>query len=425
MDKFFNETRFKQLIGILRNSRPNYRRAFCGKNIHPAIYDISRVHNPLDWHQLILEFPHMATDGVSIGYYRRDSDVSVKVTTCKIGKYIKRHFPIIADNIIRDFVAPYIIKTEILEDMDSILDAVINGPRSCMANDEFDVHPYRCYNPKFGWKLVVKKSGSDIVGRALINGNNYVRAYTSSTSSITGMSIDCALEAWLDSQGYENLGKWKTGTKLAKIERYGQLVAPYIDGHNDNVNDCGDYLKICNDGEYECQNTSGYAEEKNKCTCSHCGDRMHDEDSTYIDDYGDVCEDCLNNEFTYIQETKVNGRYRGGFYILNADTIETIEGETYPNDSYSDFDIVCLHNGDFTHLDNAIFDCDSEEYYHTDDLGDLIAYCEDDNEYHSDFWQCAESGNYYSENQDFAYNSDGDKIHPDYASDDLELVVDK
>ena len=63
--------------------------------------------------------------------------------------------------------------------------------------------------------------------------------------------------------------------------------------------------------------------------------------------------------------------------------------------------------------------------YHTDDIGESIAYCEDDNEYHTEFWQCAESDNYYSDNEAFAYNADGDKIHPDYATDELELVADK
>jgi hypothetical protein len=371
--KFFNEVRFKQLIGILKNSRSTYRLALCGKSLHPIIYDICRKYNPIDWHKLILELPHMAKDGVSMGYYRNELDLGKKITTCKIGRYITRHFPMLKDNVIRDYVNPYIIETEILDDIESIVDLMQSEdcPSSCMTK-EFNIHPYRCYDPKYGWKLVVKKSGSNILGRALINNMNYVRAYTSSTSSLTGMSIDCALEAWLDSQGYENSGKWPTGTKLARYEtRRGDIVAPYIDGSNANCDDYGDYLSICSSGELECSNTDGTATRENSCNCDRCGDRMSEDESNWIESEDrSVCEDCLNRFYVYISETRIGSCYIGGYYHSKSNCIETIGNEFYPEDSYSDFDIVELENGDYCKIDDAV-ELHYGEYALSDDAVEL------------------------------------------------------
>ena len=426
-NKFFNEIRFKQLLGVVKNTRQHYRTAMCGKSIHPIIYDISRENNPIDWQQLILELPHMAKDGVSMGYYRDDRAVGVTITVTRLGKYVKRHFPTLADNVIRDYVNPYIINTETIDNIEDIISLMEsdNVPGSCMSKS-FNIHPYRVYDPKFGWKLILKKSGHQIVGRALVNNMHYVRAYTSSTSSVSGMSIDCALEAWLDSQGYVNNGKWPAGTKLARIENNcGEIVAPYIDGNNDNVNDHGDYLTICNDGEYECQNTSGTAESKNTCTCDICGSREAEDDLSYIENEGSVCASCIDSDFIYIESVRFNGYWTDGGYYRSNNCIQTIGGSWFPDDNYSDYGIVQLHNGEYTELDDTVYDEDTNEHYHTDDLGDKIAYCEDTEDYRTEFWSCEASNKYYSDNQEFAYDENGDKIHPDYASEELELVAEK
>lgn len=424
-----NSERFSQLMAVLKNTRSHYRNALCGFKLHPAVYDISSQYNPLDWHNLILELPKIASDGISIAYYRKDSDVNVKATVAKLGKYIKRHFPDVKDNIIRDIVSKYNTTGKIITDLSTIVDLIENAggenhpnfPTSCMTN-EFSVHPYRVYDPKFGWALAVKTTDKgQIIGRALVLENDthkcYVRAFTSSVNSDSGFTIDSQLETWLDGQGYEYKSSWPTGAKLAKLTYRGKIVAPYIDGNNDNCNDMGDYLTICNDGKLECSNTSGYAEEKSKHTCSHCGDRVSADETTYIEGFDDVCENCLESDFTYISERRVSGRYVGGNYYHNNDVIETIEGDSFPRHELLDFDIVELHNGDYTHLDNACMDYDSDEYYHTDDIGTEIFYCEDDNEYHSEsYWQCAGSNLYYS-NDIESIELDGELYNPENVKD--------
>jgi hypothetical protein len=380
-DYFFNEIRFKQLLGIVKNTRPDYRRAMCGKSIHGVIYDIARKHNPIDWHQLILELPHVASDGISIAYYRRDSDVGNKVTITRPGKYISRHFPQLQDHIIRDYVSPFIAKVEIIDDLELMIETVINGPHSCMANDSFNIHPYKVYNPEFGWKLAVRKMNNEIVGRALINNNNFVRCYAKShTSGGYACGDDNILESYLISQGFDRLNAWPNGTKISRIEYGGDIVAPYIDGNKDNLNDRGDYLIICDDGDYEACQTNGFAECKNKCTCSHCGDRVDEDDLHYPGDYSDgICEDCLNANYTFISEARINGRYVGGQYYHDDDVGTTIEGDSFPLSNMSDYYIVELHNGDYTSYDNAI--CVNDDYYHTDDIGELIVEIGDSCEY--------------------------------------------
>jgi len=425
----FNKIRFNQLIGILRNNRFIFELCSRSHNLHSAIYDIAENHNPIDWHQLILEYPHIATDGCSVAYYRSEKDINVKSTVTRLGKYLNRHFPQAKDTVIRDIVSKYNTAGKIITDLDTIVylmenaggDEHPNFPTSCMSTD-FNVHPYRVYDPRFGWGLAVKTTDKgQIIGRALVldNGEHkcYVRAFTSSVNSDSGFTIDSQLETWLDSQGYDYLTSWPTGAKLAKLTYRDKIVAPYIDGHNDNCNDTGDYLTICKDGDLECSNTSGYAEEKNKHTCSHCGDRVSADETTYIEGYDDVCENCLECDFTYISERRVSGRYVGGNYYHNNDVIETIEGDSFPRYELLDFDIVELHNGDYTHLDNACMDYDRNEYYHTDDIGTEIVYCEDDNEYHSEnYWQCNESKLYYSDNIE-SVELDGELYNPENLKD--------
>lgn len=430
----FNSIRYGQLISILRNNRPEYRHALCGYKMHDAIVNISKEYNPVNWHKLVLELPKVARDGISIAYYRKQADVNVTATVTKLGKYIKRHFPQLKDNVIRDFVNPYITRGEIITDIDHIVSLMENAendnstfPTSCMTK-EFSVHPYRVYDPIYGWGLAVKYDcQNNIIGRALVLENEnhkcYVRAFTKSSHSVSGFTIDCQLESWLQDQGYNYLTSWPNGARLKKITYRGNIVAPYIDGNRDNCDDYGDFLSICSDGDLECNNTSGFADVKNSHTCEHCGNMCDADETTYIDNYGDVCQNCLDNDFTYVEEVRICGRYIGGEYYLNRYVGQTIEGDNFPFELQGEYDIVELHNGDYTKSDNAVFDADTEEYYHVDDIGTDIVYCEDDNEYHSEnYWQCTESDNYYSDNCEYI-ELDGDKYHPDNVKDKNTLEL--
>jgi hypothetical protein len=412
-------TRF--ILRIIGANRTWHNTAQSKFKLHPAVIDCMHISSPKNIRNLLIEYPHKSSDGKQIAYYQNEEKGYKGIaTTGKIGKFLTRHFPTIKDTIIRDIVAVYTVEISIVDSMDEMLNVIINGPGSCMANDDFPIHPYKVYDPVYGWKMAVRTSSDgEITGRALINEDTFVRCYAKSVSgNVYASGADNMLESWLLANGFKKINTWKN-KKIKKIEHRCRIVAPYLDGNDDELDDCGEYFTIVPDGEYKCDSTGGFADDTNSCRCADCGCRMSEDDGHYISDWhdGSVCDDCIQ-EYTYIHETRVNGRYKGGFYVPNCEAIETVEGESYPADCFTDYNIVELHDGRYTELDNAVFDEDSGEYYHTDEIGDSIEYCEDDNCYHSEYWECIVSNNYYSDNEEYKLNSDGDKVHPDHFTED-------
>ena len=91
-----------------------------------------------------------------------------------------------------------------------------------------------------------------------------------------------------------------------------------------------------------------------------------------------------------------------------------IDGEYYDVNYLSDNDIVELHDGDYAHIDNAVYIESSDTYYRDDDRD--ICYAEDTQRYElrEDCWQCETTGTWYTDEEDFI-EVDGRKYHPDDA----------
>jgi hypothetical protein len=431
--------------GVYRRISPgNYEHVVIGREwfnqqrqrhqLHPAVYDMMTEHmyRADDWHQLLLEWPHKAlTDPSRLAYTRDersamhggDSDIKAQVTT--IGKYLTRHFPDAPSNLIRDIAAKYTYggTTEITKDLDRMVYAVINGPRSCMSpsfdilcHDNVERHPYAVYDPSFGWGMAVRTDTDGMVlGRCLVHesdeGKGFVRSYKRERDYSSSSGADESIEAMLTSLGY---AKWRGWPDHAYVMRYplrreGYLM-PYIDGGNQHVDEDADKdaFRISDYSGWEATNTSGIINGYT-CTCDDCGEGMDEDDSYSIGYHGDshVGPCCIDDY------TRVQGR-RGEYYYTSNENAVEADGEYYHEDYLEDNNIVCLHNGDYTHSDNAVYIDSQDEYYHVDD--DDICHTEDSNEYQmkDDCWQCTESGNWYTEDTDNV-EIDGNLYHPDHA----------
>ncbi len=396
--------------------------------LHPAIA-LAAKHSYTYWPTILAQNPIISTDN-RLAYFQNSEKKSRNLrTVTTTGKYIKRHFPKIADHTIRDIVSKTEHNLIIIDNLDDIIDAVINGPYSCMSGNKFDnqYHPYRVYDPVFGWKLAIRKSGTKIVARAILHNDTFVRCFASTDDNQTyANGADNILESLLTDKGYTKLSGYKLGAKLAKIEKYnGDLVGPYMDGCNDCAVDMGSYLKLQSSGDIELNNTTGLAtNDNNHMTCDDCGARMHDDDSQGIGDDGHcVCDSCINDYF-YVSETKIGNRWVGGYYVAMNDTIVTIEGDRFDENNYREFDIIELQDGTYTHMDNAISCEVTGDYYHTDDIGTEIVYCDDIETYQScDYWQCSETDKYYSDDCESHTLENGNLVHPDCVADNETIEL--
>jgi len=425
---------------VVRAGRPWFRQQRDRHQLHPAVYDIivKHLYRPEDWQQLLLEWPHKSlTDPNRLAYTRNeqaamhngDSDAKAVVTT--IGKYLTRHFPDVSSNLIRDITAQYTYggSTIIVKDMDKMVHAVIHGPRSCMSSsfdilchDRVERHPYAVYDPALGWGMAVRTDSDGMVlGRCLVHesddGKGFVRSYKREREYSSHSGTDEAIEAYLTGLGY---AKWRGWPDHIRVMRYplrneGYLM-PYIDGGNQHVEEDSDgQFRISDYSGWEASNTSGIINGYT-CTCDDCGQGMDEDDSYSIGYHGDsrVGECCIDNY------TRVTGRRRDEYYVDN-DRAVRADDEYYDSEYLDDNNIVELHDGEYTHSDNAVYIESCDAYYHVDD--DDIVHTEDSNQYElrEDCWCCAESGNWYTDDED-SVEIDGKLYHPDHAPEPEETT---
>lgn len=389
------------------HERPWHVREQDRYTMHPVIKKAVMLAPPADWHQLVLEWPHISVrnDTSKIAYTRNEQHgIDDRQTATTVGKYITRHFPTLKDHEVRDLCGMYGASTfKITHNMEQIIDFIQRGPKSCMVFDGGDDsymadegHPYRVYDPALGWGLAVRMMGGSVDGRALVNENDksFVRSYRRNDTGYS--SADEELQSWLNDQGYQHRSGWREGTRLRYIpfRKYGQDIptAPYIDGQNRivNVDEYTKTLIIDDGGEWLCDLTNGEAQEFNSCRCSDCNSRVDEDDmvSTYDGNGDSVCQGCIEDSYYYVY-----GRREYQYYVHENDMVE-VNGTYYHNEYLADNNIVELYDGEYEELDNTV--CIDGDYYLHDD--ERVVYCDDTEDYalRDDAWQCFVSEKWYA-----------------------------
>lgn len=399
--------------------------------LHPVIKAALKLTWPANVQTLIEQWPHVSVEDANRLAYTRSHEhgVADRQTVTSVGKYLRQHFPTLKDHDLRGLTALYAGNDEfkivtMMDGKDGMLDLLYRGPDSCMRDDSEEEafcpeHPYRAYDPQYGWGLAVRMRGNAVMGRALINKVEedhrkiFVRSYARIEGSLRS-ETDHALETWLKGNGYARANSWE-GCRLAKVRRDNlhyhnfEYSVPYIDGSCQTVSERMNYLIIENGGEWLCNNTNGDADNHGmECPC--CGSRVHEDDMVGVGVYCDdsVCNNCIMDSYA-----SVYGR-RGEEYYIPNDYIVEADGCMYDPDYLSDNDIVELHNGDYTHLDNAVYIESADAYYLADSID--IVYAQDTEAYElrEDCWQCNQSDMWYTNEVDYV-EVDGDTYHPDNA----------
>ena len=186
-----------------------------------------------------------------------------------------------------------------------------------------------------------------------------------------------------------------------------EFLVPYLDGDERCVAIGMGYLEIDPHGDYECDRTDGSPESPNRCSCDECGE-THNEDEMHWVEGSDinVCESCLNDEFTY-----VIGRRGNEYYVRNDYAVYVESQDQHYDEDYLDHNnIVRTVDDEYEHTDELVHIESDDEWYPQDD--DRIVYddyneryelldnCEEteDNGWvlESDTWVCETTGKRYS-----------------------------
>jgi len=317
-----------------------------------------------------------------------------------------------------------------------MLQALMNGPASCMSNNwrsaNLDDHPYKVDDPRLGWGMAVRVEDGEIIGRALVyeQGDTkcFVRTYQRASSGGYSQADD-SLNAWLRDQGYEHASDWH-GCLMAYHEgQGGRPLAPYLDGglkdveviHRDGVK----LLRVVEDGEYHFENQDGTCSENNDGeSCNDCGANIDDGDGYWVnyaeDEY--VCQSCCDNNYYYAYSRRGNQRY------IYENNVVHIGDEVYDEDYLSDNNIVQLHDGGYSHTDNAVYIESADEYYECDD--EAVCFDDYNSQYElrdncvdladgsichrDDAWRCEHTKEWYSNDEEYV-EVDDVRYHPDHA----------
>ena len=432
MNNIFNV--FMQAADIVYHHRAWFRRETRKYKLHPVVEAALDVCRPDDWHQLLLEWPHMAeSDPARLAYTRDErSGEADRQTITTIGKYLTRHFSDMTDHKVRDLAALYGSNGEckFVHTMAEMLYHLKRGPSSCMTGDR-DYrcddgvlrHAYEVYDPSLGWHMAVRLEFGKTVGRALCHGNTYVRSYKYNPHG-SGSPTDETLEAWLETQGYDKECTWDGLKIMHYITQGGDTLAPYLDGDDKYATKKGDYLVITDDrdAEYQCDNTGGTASDNNGSNCEDCGDRVSDGDGYWVgaSEETQVCESCRDHNYTYAYTRRGYQAYIHNDYVVYVES----QDSSYDEDYLDSNNIVTLENGEYEHTDNAV-EIDGE-WYHSEDEGivcdhrgdyQLIDNCVllENSEYalSDEAWQCAASSDWYLSDDVEPVTVDGATYHPD------------
>jgi len=432
MNNIFNV--FMQAADIVYHHRAWFRRETRKYKLHPVVEAALDVCRPDDWHQLLLEWPHISEGDPARLAYTRDERAGEadRQTVTTIGKYLTRHFSEMTDHKVRDLAALYGsgASCKFVHTMAEMLYHLKRGPTSCMTSeremrcvDGQTRHPYEVYDPSLGWHMAVREEFGDTVGRALCHGTHFVRSYKKDRAGGYSHS-DETLEAWLETQGYDKECTWD-GLKIMHYEtRNGDTLAPYLDGENKYAYKNGEYLVITDDSgaEYQCDNTGGTASENSGSNCEDCGDRVRDGDGYWVgsNEETQVCDSCRDHNYTYAYTRRGHQAYINNDYVVYVESQDAHYDEDYLDAN----NIVTLENGEYEHTQNAV-DIDGE-WYHSEDEGivcdhrgdyQLIDNCVllENSEYalSDEAWQCAASNDWFLTDDVEPVTVDGATYHPD------------
>ena len=325
-----------------------------------------------DWHVEKADtdhhFPHlvMVDDVPMVGFFQSEKHGEAnRVTTMRPGRYLARFFGDKLDNNeIENLTADVTVQAGAMvvgwtQDADEIEDIYVNGPSSCMSEraSRYDgpCHPARVYA---GPDLAVAWLGEqdDATARAIVWPDRKV--YGGVYGDVSRM------RKLLEAKGFSR-GSF-AGARIRMIVADDGIVMPYLD-IADSAEIDGNVVILGRGGDVECDNTNGVSGAGCRYTCDHCGDRVDDDDTVYIEDICETwCDSCAQdtNYCDYSNER------------VAADCVEVHSSSraytrTMREDRAARYDVVYIEDrGEWWEMDDTFTCEDCGEIFHCDDRDD-------------------------------------------------------
>lgn len=308
------------------------------------------------------------------------------VSQIKLGKFLKKHT--ILDDIeikeevenfkeINGDISQYKVKyshDNYVEIYSHTLYAIDSTSASCMTG--MDAVKIYDFDPRLEL-LTIWKNKALVARTLVVDRKEYIRLYLDHNNLQSHVA-----NAILSKEGLTR-GSSLEGIKLKYLENCGDIVAPYLDGCCQSVIVVNEeYLLVDRQGSIECNNTNGLVDNNNRCNCDNCGCSVHEDETCYIDDHC-LCEECLHENYTYLES-----------------------------------------HCEYVHNDYVVYCVDDDSDYHIED--DDICYVESDNEYHliencvlvEDTWElsddCIELVETTEEGEEYALTENAIEVEYEY-----------
>ena len=332
----------------------------------------------------------------------------------KPGRYVKQFYPDYSDDEVRRLAAlcssgelRFFSKWQDMLDVYMELDdsGVVS---SCMSKDSWGVmHPLMVYDNS-DVELAVLYSGDKPVARALYNKNTreYPMVYGQWEKMEVALTNAGFKHGSLNESRIRRLPArvWSSVTRdnldLATVYEFDEdsdrVLMPYIDDHRDldrssacctNVDIYDDYCVISHRGEYEANRyEEGFIElSGSKTTCEHCGDRVHPDDTYYVegnDIY--ICESCWTYDTVQVMRGSGRNQY-STIFLINDLPYHAVEIHgTYYYDSEVAYDYgyrFSDYYDEWFRVDDAVWVDAENDWFHVDDIGSVILYDDVTEEY--------------------------------------------
>ena len=164
------------------------------------------------------------------------------------------------------------------------------------------------------------------------------------------------------------------GIKIIKEEESSYdstYVMPYIDRPAQYVNDRGTYFLITRCGDIEAASTSGSVRLEPENPCYDCGCHIGEDDGTYIEYHGTICQRCLDRNYTYAHIGRRTQEYVPSDSVVYCESDneyyhedyasevlrQTEDGDWYDAEDVAETPTGMYHVDDCTSLDHEFNDC--------------------------------------------------------------------